>query len=79
MHFVFSRLHKFPENLGAISDEQGERFHQAFMTTEGRYHGRGPTICYQTTVGTLNVIVREISTNARVISVNFCPDTGACK
>jgi len=41
MHFVFSRLEKFPENLGAISDEQGERFHQGSMTTEGRYQGRG--------------------------------------
>ena len=39
MHFVFSRLDKFPENLGTISDEQGERFHQVFMTTEGRYQG----------------------------------------
>jgi len=41
VHFVFSRLDKFPENLGAVSDEQGERFHQGFMTAEGRYQGRG--------------------------------------
>jgi len=41
IQFVFSRLDKFPENLGAISDEQGERFHRGFMTTEGRYQGRG--------------------------------------
>jgi len=41
MHFVFSRLEKFPENLGAFSDEQGEWSHQGFMATEGRYQGRG--------------------------------------
>jgi len=41
MHFVFSSLDKFQENFGAISDEQGERFHQGFMTTEGRYRGKG--------------------------------------
>jgi len=28
MHFLFSHMEKFPENLGAVSDEQGERFHQ---------------------------------------------------
>ena len=27
VHFLFSHLNKFPENLGAVSDEQGERFH----------------------------------------------------
>ena len=41
MHFVFSSLDKFQENFGAISDEQGERFHQGFMTTERRHQGRG--------------------------------------
>jgi len=41
MHFMFSRLDKFPENLGAISDEQGEQFHHGFMTTEVHYQDRG--------------------------------------
>ena len=27
VHFLFSHLDKFPDNLGAVSDEQGERFH----------------------------------------------------
>ena len=27
MHFLFSHLDKFPENVGSISDEQGEGFH----------------------------------------------------
>ena len=28
VHFLFCHLDEFPENLGAVSDEQGERFHQ---------------------------------------------------
>ena len=27
VHFLFSHLDKFPDNLGAVSDEHGERFH----------------------------------------------------
>ncbi|KAI6648326.1 hypothetical protein LOD99_12135 [Oopsacas minuta] len=40
VHFLYSHLDKFPENLGAVSDEQGERFHQDLMTVEERYQGR---------------------------------------
>jgi hypothetical protein len=28
MHYLFSHMDRFPENLGSMSDEQGERFHQ---------------------------------------------------
>jgi len=66
MHFMFSRLDKFPENLGAISDEQGEQFHHGFMTTEVHYQDRGAIICYQTTAAALNVIVRY-----RCLQVDF--------
>ncbi|QQP39277.1 Uncharacterized protein FKW44_020105, partial [Caligus rogercresseyi] len=40
MHFLFSHMEKFPENLGAMSDEQGERFHQDMRQIEERYQGR---------------------------------------
>ncbi|KAI6651376.1 hypothetical protein LOD99_5343 [Oopsacas minuta] len=40
VHFLYSHLDKLPENLGAVSDEQGERFHQDLMTMEERYQGR---------------------------------------
>ena len=40
VHFLFSHLDKFPDNLGAVSDEQGERFHQDLMAVEERYQGR---------------------------------------
>ena len=38
--FLFSYLDKFPDNLGGVSDEQGERFHQDLMAVEERYLGR---------------------------------------
>jgi hypothetical protein len=28
LHFLFSHLDQFPENQGAVSEEQGERFHR---------------------------------------------------
>ncbi len=40
LHFLNSHLDKFPSNLGAVSDEQGERFHQDLKTMEERYQGR---------------------------------------
>lgn len=40
IHFLHSHINFFPENLGAVSDEQGERFHQDIATIETRYKGR---------------------------------------
>ena len=40
VHFLFNHLDTFPENLGAVSDEQGERFHQDIKVMETRYQGR---------------------------------------
>ena len=40
MHYLFSHIDRFPENLGAMSDEQGERFHQDIKEMETRYQGR---------------------------------------
>lgn len=39
IHFLHSHLDFFPENLGAVSDEQGERFHQDIQSMEARYQG----------------------------------------
>ena len=43
VHFLHSHLDAFPENLGDVSDEQGERFHQDIQTMEERYQGRYDT------------------------------------
>ena len=40
LHYLFSNLDYFPENLGDISEEQEERFHQDIRTREERYQGR---------------------------------------
>jgi hypothetical protein len=40
VHFLDSHLGYFPANLGAISEEQGERFHQDIKEMERRYQGR---------------------------------------
>ena len=40
IHFLNSHLRHLPENLGAVSDEQRDRFHQELSTMEERYQGR---------------------------------------
>ena len=40
VHYLHSHLDSFPENLGDVSEEQGERFHQDIKTMEERYQGR---------------------------------------
>lgn len=39
IHFLDSHLKFFPDNLGDVSDEHGERFHQQIKTIERRYQG----------------------------------------
>ncbi|UYV82800.1 hypothetical protein LAZ67_22000911 [Cordylochernes scorpioides] len=40
IHFLHSHLDFFPDNFGAVSDEHGERFHQAISSMEKRYQGK---------------------------------------
>ncbi|GBM46245.1 hypothetical protein AVEN_224811-1 [Araneus ventricosus] len=40
VHFLDLRLDYFPENLGAVSEEQGERFPQDIKEMERRYPGK---------------------------------------
>jgi len=40
IHFLDYHLDFFPDNLGAVSDEHGERFHQDISALEKRYHGQ---------------------------------------
>jgi hypothetical protein len=39
VHFLNAHLDYFPENLGAVSEEHGERFHQDIKEMETRYQG----------------------------------------
>ncbi|KAJ8685654.1 hypothetical protein QAD02_021447 [Eretmocerus hayati] len=40
IHMLDSHLVFFPDNLGAVSDEHGERFHQEIATLENRYNSK---------------------------------------
>ncbi|GBN17364.1 hypothetical protein AVEN_149643-1 [Araneus ventricosus] len=40
VHFLDSHLDYFPENLGAVSEESGERFHQDIKEMKRRYQGK---------------------------------------
>ena len=40
IHFLHSHLNFFPPNLGAVSDEHGERFHKDIMKMESNYQGK---------------------------------------
>ena len=40
LHYLHSHLSDFPENLGDVSEEQGERFHQDIKVMEERYQGK---------------------------------------
>lgn len=37
--YLFSHMDLFPDNLGSMSDEQGERFHQEITEMETMYQG----------------------------------------
>jgi hypothetical protein len=37
IHFLNSHLDIFSENIGAVSEEQGERFYQDIKEMEGRH------------------------------------------
>jgi hypothetical protein len=40
LHFLHFHLDYCPENLGDLSEEQGERFHQDVKEMERRYQGQ---------------------------------------
>ncbi|GBM90482.1 hypothetical protein AVEN_51884-1 [Araneus ventricosus] len=40
VHFLDSHLGYFPENLGEVSEKQGERFHQDIKEMKRRHQGK---------------------------------------
>jgi len=66
LHFLFNHLEYFPKNLGDVSDEHGERFHQDIKIMEERYQGRwGKAMladyCWNLTRDSSNIINRRKS------------------
>jgi hypothetical protein len=72
IHFLHSHLDFFPQNLGAVSDQHGERFHQdiAVMETKGTKGSRALT-CFQITAGVLSGMCLRLISNGRYRLKNF--------
>jgi len=51
IYFLESHLDFFPENLGEVSDEHGERFHHNITTMESGTKASGPHVCWQIIAG----------------------------
>jgi len=54
IHLLDSHLDFFPDSLGAVSDEHGERFHQDISALEKRYQGQ------RSARGTRDRVVQEV-------------------
>ena len=59
LHFLHSHLARFPENLGDMSDEQRERFHQDISDMDVCYQGHWDAIMLQTTVALSSAMMPE--------------------
>jgi hypothetical protein len=55
LNFLASHFDYFPLNLAAVSEEQGERFHQDLKDVERCYQGRWDVNMMVITVGQLHV------------------------
>ena len=71
-HYLHCHLASFPKYLGAVSDGQGEKFHQDLKVMEKRYQGRWNIyIRWLTIVGASNTIAIKLNTPERAAVVNF--------
>lgn len=55
INFIHSHLDFFPDNLGQLSDEQGERFHREIAACEERFAGKVARRCFPAIYGYLSV------------------------
>ena len=79
VHFLFSHLDKFPDNLGAVSDEQGERFHQDMMAVEERYQGRWDRHMLANYCWSIKCDCPAMVYKRKSYKRKFFPDTRTCK
>ncbi|UYV73140.1 hypothetical protein LAZ67_10001940 [Cordylochernes scorpioides] len=59
IHLLHSHLDFFPDNLGAVSDEHVERFHQDISSMEKRYQGANSVEEAKDLIIQLNQIMRR--------------------
>ncbi|UYV74404.1 hypothetical protein LAZ67_11003429 [Cordylochernes scorpioides] len=73
IHFPHSHLDFFPDNLGAVSDEHGERFHQDISSMEKRYQGKwSPAML----AGLLDTQEGSTTSKDQRICIKFCVKNG---
>jgi len=85
VHYLHSHLDRFPENLGDLSEEQRERFHQDIKqwkpdTKEDKMHTRWQTIVgilcgivlADPTLGSLTKGASCVSNDWKVCIINLC-------
>lgn len=75
IHLLDSHLDFFPENLGAVSDEHGERFHQDISVMESRYQGRWSAAMLADYCWTLQRDVPDAQHKRRSLTKKFKPDS----
>ena len=71
IHFLESDLDLFPENLGEVSDEHGERFHQGILASEKRYQGKWTSSMLADSCWTLKRDVPEANSQRRSYASTF--------
>jgi hypothetical protein len=71
IHFLDSHLDFFPDNLGAVSDEHGERFHQDISVMEKRYQGQWNARMVADYCWTLKRDVKDAKYRRKSISTTF--------
>jgi hypothetical protein len=71
VHFLGSHLDFFPENLGAVSDQHGERFHQDISNMEKRYQGKSSLSMLPDCCWTLKRDVPQATYSRKSTTVTF--------
>ena len=71
VHFLNSHLYFFPENLGAVSDEHGQRFHQEISTMEKQYKGKWNSSMLAGSCWTLRSDVSQAKYSKKSSTVTF--------
>lgn len=75
VHFMHSHLDLFPDNMGDVSDEHGERFHQDAAVIEQRFKGKSiasmlADYCWALMFETTEAIYNRKAKRRRTISTN---------
>ncbi|GBN04252.1 hypothetical protein AVEN_269714-1 [Araneus ventricosus] len=71
LHFLHSHLDDFPKTLGAVSDEEDERFHQDLKVLEARYQGSWGVYMMADYCWSIKRECPQINTPEKAISENF--------